>query len=210
MSQNPGPNARDLFAVEDDHQPRTTRERLIDESLDLFYTHGFHAVGLDMILARVGVTKTTFYNHFESKDDLAVAAIERRNRWETEAFERQVRQRAGDDPRQHILAMFDVLHEWFNDPRYRGCLFIIACAEFPSQHDPVHQAAAANYQIAERSLADLARQAGAADPQGLARSLTMLMEGTVTRRLISGDNDAPLVAKALAEQLLQAQLPATQ
>ena len=50
----------------------------------------FHAVGLDRIIRDVGVTKTTFYNHFESKDDLIIAAIRMRDRWETSSFERTV------------------------------------------------------------------------------------------------------------------------
>ena len=51
----------------------TTRERLIEAAQTEFYQGGFQAVGLDAILRVVGVTKTTFYKHFESKDDLIVA-----------------------------------------------------------------------------------------------------------------------------------------
>jgi len=53
----------------------STRERLVLAAHDLFYAEGFHAVGLDRILAEVGVTKTTFYNHFASKDDLVLEVL---------------------------------------------------------------------------------------------------------------------------------------
>ena len=48
-------------------------------------------VGLDRVLATAGVTKTTFYKHFESRDDLMVAAVERRDQWESQAWDRAVR-----------------------------------------------------------------------------------------------------------------------
>jgi AcrR family transcriptional regulator len=62
------------------------RQDLVDTAMQLFYRNGFHAVGLDRILADTGVTKTTFYNHFESKDDLVVAVIQQRDRWWRDTF----------------------------------------------------------------------------------------------------------------------------
>ena len=51
----------------------STRERLLDVAAPLFYERGFHAIGIDNIIDGVGVTKTTFYNPFESKDALELA-----------------------------------------------------------------------------------------------------------------------------------------
>lgn len=36
--------------------PRTRRDRLVATAIELFYTHGFQAVGLDRILRTAGVT----------------------------------------------------------------------------------------------------------------------------------------------------------
>src|SRR5690606_5655354 len=85
-----------------------TRDRLIFTALDLFYRGGFHAVGVDQIIAEVGVTKTTFYNHFSSKDELVLAAVERRDAIEREAWQREMETRGAGDPRRMILAYFDV------------------------------------------------------------------------------------------------------
>src|SRR5438067_12312674 len=90
--------------------PKTGRERLVAAAIELFYRHGFGAVGIDQVIATAGVTKTTFYKHFESKDDLMVAAVQRRHEWESQAWDRAVRKLAGDDdPAGQLLAMLDVM-----------------------------------------------------------------------------------------------------
>src|SRR2546421_3409333 len=141
--------------------PKTGRERLVAAAIELFYRRGFGAVGVDQVIATAGVTKTTFYKHFEGKDDLMVAAVKRRDEWESQAWERAVRKLAGDDPVRQLLAMLDVMDVWFNDPEFRGCMFMNAAAEFPNPHDPVHQAAAAHRRRNHDHWRSLARAAGA-------------------------------------------------
>src|SRR3569623_1727769 len=123
--------------------PKTGRERLIAVAVELFYRNGFTAVGIDQIIDKAGVTKTTFYKHFEGKDDLMVAAVHRRDEWESQAWAKAVRSRVGDDPAAQFVGMIDVLDHWCNAPDFQGCMFINAAGEFPNPHDPVHQAAAA-------------------------------------------------------------------
>src|SRR5215471_18916362 len=86
----------ELLGVPD--PPKTGRERLIAAAIELFYRRGFGAVGIDQVIGAAGVTKTTFYKHFEGKDDLMVAAVQRRDEWESRAWGRAVRRLAGDDP----------------------------------------------------------------------------------------------------------------
>ncbi len=199
-----GKTAKQLFGP--DKPAVTTRDRIIETALNLFYGYGFHAVGIDQIIAAVGVTKTTFYNHFESKDALAIAALKLRDQWEGQAFKRLVTELAGDDPRKQLLAPFDVYHQWFTHPDYTGCMFIKACAEFPMPHDPVHQAAADVARVAEASLADAARRAGAADPETLATKLVLLLEGALTRRMVAGDDQSARHAREVAQTIIEEHL----
>jgi len=66
-------SASELFGLPE--PAKTGRERLVATAVDLFYRQGFGAVGIDQIIETAGVTKTTFYKHFESKDDLMLAAV---------------------------------------------------------------------------------------------------------------------------------------
>src|SRR5215470_18008251 len=68
--------------------PKTGRERLVAAAVELFYRNGFGAIGIDQVIAAAGVTKSTFYKHFESKDDLVLAAVRRRDEWEAQAWAR--------------------------------------------------------------------------------------------------------------------------
>jgi len=180
----------------------TTRERLIEAATTLFYEHGFHAVGLDRILDEVGVTKTTFYNHFESKDDLIVAVLQHRDAMETAQWTAIMRERGGSDPRRQILALFDILEEWFHQEGFRGCMFINAAVEFPAPNDPIHTAAAAHgaslYTVVER----LAREAGAEQPELLANQILMLVAGALVGRHVSHDERAAETARVTGELLL--------
>jgi AcrR family transcriptional regulator len=45
-------------------------------AFERLYNDGFRNVAIDRILADVGISKTAFYKHFESKDDLLLAALE--------------------------------------------------------------------------------------------------------------------------------------
>ncbi len=182
--------------------PRSTRERILFVATDLFYTHGFNAVGLDQILAEADLTKTTFYNHFDSKDDLVEEAIRLRDEWETEAFIKAVRERGGYDPRSLLLAIFDVMHEWFTGEQFRGCLFLMAVTDYPLKRHPAHQAGARHFLITQQEIEKIATAATIADPAEFAKQWTLLIVGAIAQHLINPDQEAALAAKTIAETLL--------
>lgn len=192
----------ELFGLPD--PPKTGRARLVHTAIELFYSHGFQAVGVDQIIANAGVTKTTFYKHFESKDDLVVAAIRQRDEWETQAWNDAVKKLAGDNPKAQLLAFFDVLDLWFNSPDFRGCQFINAAAEFPNPRDPVHAVAAEHKRKTRDFFRDLAAAAAVDDPESFADQYTALVEGTLILRQVHGRNDAARVIKPAVQSLVAA------
>src|SRR3954467_2593762 len=86
-----------------------TRQRLTEAAVRRFYRDGFRNVGLDQVLADVGISKTAFYKHFESKDDLVLAALEMKNFWLQDAFREMVRERGGPAPVDQLRALLDVV-----------------------------------------------------------------------------------------------------
>jgi len=201
-------SAAELLGIQE--LPKEGRDRLVVNAIELFYRHGFQAVGLDMILHHAGVSKTTFYKHFDSKDDLIVAAIRMRDQWETGAWQRAVRRLAGDDPRRQLLAMFEVMDVWFNDPEFQGCIFLSAATEYPNPHDPIHQAAIAHRERNHANIARLAEAAGADDPQAFADQYTVLFEGALIMRQLYHRNDAARLARDAVQLLMDRMLPPVQ
>ena len=200
MPSTSGKTAYDLLAG---GEPITnTRDRIIQKALNLFCQHGYHAIGIDRIIADVGVTKTTFYNHFESRDDLIVQSIKKRSEWDHATWGRMIKERAGDDAREQLIAFFDVLDELLTHPDFKGCLFISAAAEFPSPNDPVHQAAAQYKHDTIKFFSDTATAAGLKNPQDLAQKLMIVCEGAITLHQVTHQDGAASAAKQLAKQLI--------
>jgi len=186
---------------------KDTRERLVRAAHDLFYAEGFHTVGLDRILAEVGVTKTTFYNHFESKDDLVQATLELHDRWWRDTFMRMLRERGGDRPRDQLLAAFDVIEEILSGEDYNGCFFINVAVQFPNPHDPAHAAARRHKQTMEDIIRELAGYAGADDAAAFAKQFCLLMEGAYVTAQMAGDAEAARTAREMAGMLVERWMP---
>ena len=74
---------------------KSTRERLIDAAVRRFYRDGFRNVGIEQAYSDVGISKTAFYKHFESKDDLMLAVLAEQTRWMRESLRGMIRLRGG-------------------------------------------------------------------------------------------------------------------
>jgi AcrR family transcriptional regulator len=183
----------------------TRRDHLIDTALDLFNRNGYHATGIDRILAESGVAKMTLYNHFGSKDALIEAALATRDtRWRT--WFREAVARRAETPRGRLLAVFDALDEWFARPDFHGCMFIRAAGEFTELDGPIHAAAAEHQRLVLAELRELATAAGARRPARLAREIMLLVLGAIVATQVSGPVDAGQAAKKAAAVLLDAAL----
>jgi AcrR family transcriptional regulator len=177
------------------------RDHLIETAIRLFTERGFHATGIDTIIAEAGVAKMTLYNHFKSKEDLIVEALRTcSEKWSAE-FAALVESRA-TDPEGRLLAVFDVLALWHQAPDFCGCPFIKAANEFADESHPVHQAARAYVRQVRSYLADLARQAGLRDPEPLASQIQLLMLGSTGAALALGGSEPAETAKAAARVLI--------
>jgi AcrR family transcriptional regulator len=68
------------------HRPES-QSRILDEALPLFFQHGYRGLSMDELSRRLGMSKKTLYQHFPSKEALAAAAIQRRQRALETAYE---------------------------------------------------------------------------------------------------------------------------
>jgi TetR/AcrR family transcriptional repressor of nem operon len=83
-----------------------TRNRLMDCARDLIRAKGYAATAVDDICAAAGVTKGAFFHHFESKERLGVAAIQRFEAMAEKIFG-SAAFAAHADPRDRVLGYVD-------------------------------------------------------------------------------------------------------
>jgi AcrR family transcriptional regulator len=164
--------------------PRTVtdaRDRILDTASTLFYQQGIRAIGVDTIIAKSEVAKTTFYRYFPAKDDLVVAYLEERNQRFWDLFEVTVSQFQGQ-PKQQLLAIFGWLDELMASPDSQGCPFLTVASEFPEIDYPGHQVAIAHkIKMCDR-LAALVTASGIKQADELSAGLMLLIDGAFVQR----------------------------
>ncbi len=187
--------------------PSDTRQKIIDASKKRFYRDGFRNVGIDQILADVGISKTAFYKHFECKEDLMLAALDDQDRWVRQTFGEMVRQHAADPGTDQLMALFDVVDSLVASDDFQGCIFVHAAIEFPLPHDPAHQAAARSKRSMEALIEQFAADAGALNPHALAQELCLIMEGVYVTKHLTRNPASVQIARRVAKLAIAAHLP---
>ncbi len=182
------------------------REHLIETAMGLFCREGFHATGINRILAEAGVSRATLYKYFKSKKDLSLAVLRRRDEEFRVCFQNAVNSRVRK-PQDQLLVIFDVLDDWFRGKaipgfRFSGCPLINPCVKFGENTDPAYCIAAKHNKLMLDYVTGLAEQAWADDPDKLARKLMLLTEGAIVTAYVSGDPDTGRRVKRIAAVLI--------
>jgi len=178
------------------------REHLIDVATRLFNQLGYHAVGIDQIIAEAGIAKTTLYRHFKSKEDLIIAVLKRTNTQYLEDMRQAVEARA-HDPKLRLLASFDFLEDWFKGSMFFGCPFMSAASEYNEYTSPVFQECRLHKRLVIAYFEELARAAQLNNPLQLGEEINLLHEGATAVAQINGDPAAAASAKAVAVRLIE-------
>ncbi|SFF59678.1 transcriptional regulator, TetR family [Actinacidiphila alni] len=179
----------------------SARERLLAAANELFYAEGVQSVGIDRVIEHAGVAKASLYNTFGGKEQLIRAYLDHRHAGVTARLVRAVEGRA--TPREQMLAVFESQGAQFGKPAFHGCAFIRASAE--TSPGSLVAEAADNYRAWLRELfARLADEAGAADPEALARQLQLLYDGATVAAAMDHDPSVAVASRAAAAALIAA------
>lgn len=180
----------------------STRQRLVEAASKRFYRDGFRGVGVDQLLTDVGISKTAFYKHFESKDDLVLEVLRQQDLWLRDTFLSMIRTRGGPTALGQLRAIFDVVEMIIESDEFRGCFFVNVLMEFPVPHDPAHVAAAANKRAIEGIVLGLAKEAGVPNPPALAEEICLIMEGAYVTRQVTGNPRTAHIARRIADRAI--------
>ena len=185
---------------------RPARASLLEAAARLFYSDGVAATGIDSITAAAGVAKKSLYNNFASKADLVAAYLTARHE-EWLALYRG-REAGADTPRDRVLAVFDAYIDHANfayEHGFRGCGLLNAAAELPAGA-PGRQAVRQHKEEVEgllrRHVAELLPQQDEM-AAGTARHLAFLLEGSMARAGLEGEDRCLHEARLIAAQMLE-------
>jgi AcrR family transcriptional regulator len=185
------------------NHPTPARDRLLAAANELFYAEGIHTVGVDRIIEHAGVSRASFYNNFDSKEQLIHTYLIGRHESTVSRLSHVTAEH--DDPRQKILAVFDAQAALFRRPEFNGCAFVAASTEAPSGGTIASDTTAFRTWV-RTLLTDLARQAGATDPDLLGRQLHLLYDGAALSARMDHDPGIATSSRSAVELLLEAAL----
>jgi AcrR family transcriptional regulator len=177
------------------------RDRILATASDLFYQHGIRAVGVDLVVEKAGVAKTSLYRHFGTKDDLVVAFLQRMDEefWKTWD---EVSQQHPDDGRAELKAQLEWIGERVNQPDYRGCPQLNIAAEYPELGHPARKFAKEHKREMRRRLKNIAEKLKSADPDQLAGQLAVLINGAFVSTPMYEPGEATTLLQRAADALI--------
>ena len=179
------------------------RKAVLDTATNLFSEDGYHAVGIDRIIAESGVAKMTMYRHFPSKSFLVVEVLKERTRVCQESMSDFVS--GFKDPEARLKAVFRWHDQWYRSASFTGCMFAHAASEFKDKTHEIHQVTVEQKQQLTVFLRDILKQlVTVRKANELARVYIMLLDGATLNAQICGRKTAALDAWEAARKLLAA------
>jgi AcrR family transcriptional regulator len=179
------------------------RERLIEAATRLFCRYGVNSIGVDAIVEAANTAKTTLYKVFGSKDGLVEAVLEREGRTWRAWFLNEL-DGSGGAPIERLRRIGPILKIWFDREDFYGCPFINAVAESDKSDDRMRSLAIAHKQVVLGRLSALCREAGLADPDQVAHTLGIVIDGAIVAALITRNPAAADAADRACKAILSA------
>lgn len=156
------------------------RERIIETASDLFYNQGYNQTGINQIIEEAGVAKASMYQHFRSKEDIAVEYLVRRHDMWMGKLNKCVER--CDTPEKKVIGCFDYLIEWLTEVNFRGCGWQNIIVDLPEDHDKIKSQAVYHknqLRIWVHNLLKEAKQYNEEEAEQIGDEIMILIEGAI-------------------------------
>ena len=181
------------------------REALIEAASRRFYADGLAGTGIDAITAEAGVAKKSLYNNFSSKAELVTAYLNTRHEEWMGLYRKRLESAA--DAKERVLAVFDAYADHAGlayERGFRGCGLLNAAAELPAG-DSGREVVRRHKEEVEALLSGHLSEMLAETPERavpLARHLAYLLEGSMVRAGLEGNDSCVEEARMIASGLI--------
>jgi AcrR family transcriptional regulator len=181
-----------------------TRQNIVNAATHVLLSENLAGINLQNICQRAGITKKSFYYHFESKDQLLETVVEGLQPFYAATFERWASE-AGPKAHmgQRIASLFKALARESTRPGWKGCCFLQVAAVLGNLpgHPARKLAAQANGRLETWLATDLQRD-GHPTPAATASHLLMLINGLIITLVVHRDTKYLAYVLKTAEQLV--------
>lgn len=168
------------------------RQDLLEHAENLFYKHGFHSVGLKRVVTEADVALMTLYNHFDSKEDLILEVLKKREEKYFSFLKAAVRKNSSNFI---ALSLAEAHMDWIRSFGMNGCMFLRAKEEFSSDQNEIVKYVNAHKKL----LISFFQEHGFNDREST--RLTMLFEGATALSEILNVDDVANELKHSIEHL---------
>ncbi len=168
------------------NRKEVSRERIVTAASLIVRRAGFHGVGVADVMNEAGLTHGGFYAHFDSRDALLCAAVDRAGKESASLLDEHMMRltRAGVSPFRALVETY--LYEDAIGNREHGCPVAALCSEMPQQSSDV---ADASRQLVRQLHRLVERTLPATHPAGAAWVVTSALVGALQMARALGDND---------------------
>ncbi len=117
------------------HNSIQPRQRILEVAFRLFHTQGYNSTGINQIIDEAAVAKSSLYQHFKSKEELAIEYLNiRHNYWfdKLKSFTDLEK-----EPEKKTLCAFDFIYDMNEKENFRGCSFLNMLSEIPAENSNI-------------------------------------------------------------------------
>ncbi len=162
------------------------RERIVRSARDLFHKHGIRGIGVEAIAEAAGTNKMTLYRHFTSKDELIVECLQAVAAEGLATWDR-IELDFPDDPLAQLHAWVHRAADWLLSDG-RGCDLANAAIELSEVAHPARRIIEQCKTHHRERLVGICRAAGIGQPELLADTLSVMIEGArVSRQSVGAE-----------------------
>lgn len=173
-------------------------EKILDSAENLFYNHGFQAVGMDAIREDSGLPLKRIYAEFGSKENIAVSMLTRRDKRWMNSLEQFVNSLPQEQNR--VGAIFEWLRLWLASDGYRGCAWINAFGELGGNSPEIAEAVRLHKENFRNFIFQEVTASGSSHQ--VAETIYLLAEGSMVTAGITKDPEIAQRAGAVAVDLI--------
>lgn len=121
-----------------ERNPAETREKLVGATVGLILKQGFAATSVDQICSAAGVTKGSFFHHFENKEAIGKAAVEWWGNFGTNLYAEAWKD-SGLDPLEQLYRMLDIMTGFTERDEVCTCVVGMLSQELAQSHPAMRE-----------------------------------------------------------------------